>query len=190
MILPHLLSKRVNLKPPLIGGFFGNKIMQKKKFMTAQEKKTKDIKQLRGYAYWLLARRDYGTVEMRAKLIGYALHDADADALILELVEMGYISDEKVSQSVLNSQLQCGKGLARIKQEFAKKGLALEHVEGQLGEVDWLRAAYDLKVRRFGEVVETDPKKQAKQVRFLQYRGYPLGDVFKAVKITPDYFND
>lgn len=151
-------------------------------FKTKAEKKTKTGKDLKNYAYWLLSKRDYSCAELIAKLNTYALDDNESEQIAAEFVKLGYINDERVSQQMVRSQLGQGSGLRKIQQVFQKKGLDLELVKEELAEVNWLKEAYALKVRRFGETVETDQKMLARQIGFLQRRGFDLNTVLKAVK--------
>lgn len=84
------------------------------------------------------------------------------------------------------SQLRKGKGLQRIKQALKAKQLDTELITEELSEVDWLDQAYQLKIKKFGMEVETDPKLKARQIRFLQYRGFDMGIIMKAIARTSD----
>ncbi len=53
-------------------------------------------------------------------------------------------------------------------------------------KIDWVEQAYQLKVKKFGEEVEKDPKLKAKQMRFLQYRGFDLDVIMKAIQRRSD----
>ena len=49
-------------------------------------------------------------------------------------------------------------------------------------EVDWLAQAVEARVRKYGDSIPTDPKEKARQLRFLQYRGFDMGICFEALK--------
>ena len=51
-----------------------------------------------------------------------------------------------------------------------------------LAEVDWFAEALATKVKKYGAEVATDPKLKAKQIRFLQYRGYSMDVIFKVIQ--------
>lgn len=161
----------------------------KMKFKTRAEKKTKTGQDLKNYGYWLLSKRDYGYAELVSKLNNYALNEQESEQIAAEFAELGYINDQRVSQQVVRSQLMQGSGLRKIQQTFQKKGLDLELVQQELQEVDWLSEAYALKVRRFGEAVEKDQKLLARQIGFLQRKGFDLGVVLKVVKAESGEFD-
>lgn len=49
-------------------------------------------------------------------------------------------------------------------------------------EVDWLAQAVEARVRKYGDSIPTDPKEKARQLRFLQYRGFGADVCFDALK--------
>lgn len=48
--------------------------------------------------------------------------------------------------------------------------------------VDWLQQAVEARCRKYGDSIPTDPKEKARQLRFLQYRGFDMGICFEALK--------
>jgi len=157
-------------------------------FNSDQTEKPKTLtgKRLRSYAFALLTRRDYSKAELITKLNLYAINPDEVANLVEELAQQNYQSDQRVAELTLASQIRKGKGLQRIKQALKAKQLDAELITEELQEVDWLDQAYQLKVKKFGEEVETDPKIKAKQVRFLQYRGFDMGVIMKAIARTSE----
>ncbi|MCH7389447.1 regulatory protein RecX [Acinetobacter dispersus] len=148
--------------------------------------KTLTGQRLRSYAFALLTRRDYSKAELITKLNLYAINPDEVANLVEELAQQNYQSDQRVAELTLASQIRKGKGLQRIKQALKAKQLDAELITEELQEVDWLDQAYQLKVKKFGEEVATDPKIKAKQVRFLQYRGFDMGVIMKAIARTSE----
>lgn len=79
-----------------------------------------------------------------------------------------------------------GKGLQRIKQALKAKELDEELITEELKEVDWSEQAYQLKVKKFGIDIAKDPRIKAKQIRFLQYRGFSMDAIMKAIARTSE----
>lgn len=152
-----------------------------KKFKTPEEKKTKTGEALRRYCFWLLSRRDYGRDELLSRLNNYALNPEEAICLADEMVEKKYISDERMAGLVMRNEIAKGCGPRKIQIVLGKKKLNTDLIKEDLENVDWFTSAYDLKVKKFGSNIATDQKEKAKQIRFLQYRGFPLDVVFKVV---------
>ena len=55
-------------------------------------------------------------------------------------------------------------------------------ISEELKETDWTEQAYQLKVKKFGTEVANEPKLKAKQIRFLQYRGFDMDAIMKAIR--------
>ncbi|ENX43217.1 MULTISPECIES: regulatory protein RecX [unclassified Acinetobacter] len=157
-------------------------------FNSDQTEKPKTLtgQRLRSYAFALLTRRDYSKAELITKLNLYAINPDEVANLVEELAQQNYQSDQRVAELTLASQIRKGKGLQRIKQALKAKQLDAELIVEELQEVNWLDQAYQLKVKKFGEEVATDPKIKAKQVRFLQYRGFDMGVIMKAIARTSE----
>jgi len=151
-----------------------------------EKPKTLTGTRLRSYAFALLTRRDYSQAELIAKLNQYAINPEEVEKLVEELAQNNYQSDQRVAELTLASQLRKGKGLQRIKQALKAKQLDAELITEELQEVDWLDQAYQLKLKKFGEEVATDPKIKARQIRFLQYRGFDMGVIMKAIARTSE----
>ncbi|MDO4222541.1 MAG: regulatory protein RecX [Acinetobacter sp.] len=153
-----------------------------------QRKRPEDIEKtltgtrLRSYAFALLTRREYSKHELSEKLKLYAIDPAEVDALVAEFAESNYQSDQRVAESMLASQVRKGKGLHRVKQALEAKGLNSDLIADDLKDVDWLQQAYQLKIKKFGTEIAKDPKIKAKQIRFLQYRGFTMDVILKAIK--------
>lgn len=151
-----------------------------------EKPKTLTGARLRSYAFALLTRRDYSKADLEAKLNQYAINPEEVANLVDELAQQNYQSDQRVAELTLASQLRKGKGLQRIKQALKAKQLDTELITDELSEVDWLDQAYQLKIKKFGMEVEMDPKLKARQIRFLQYRGFDMGIIMKAIARTSD----
>ena len=151
-----------------------------------EKPKTLTGTRLRSYAFALLTRRDYSKAELITKLNLYAINPDEVAKLVDELAQQNYQSDQRVAELTLASQIRKGKGLQRIKQALKAKQLDAELITEELQEVDWLEQAYQLKVKKFGEEVTKDQKIKAKQIRFLQYRGFDMDVIMKAIARTSD----
>ncbi|EOR09055.1 regulatory protein RecX [Acinetobacter genomosp. 15BJ] len=151
-----------------------------------EKPKTLTGQRLRSYAFALLTRRDYSQAELITKLNLYAINPNEVANLVEELAQQNYQSDQRVAELTLASQIRKGKGLQRIKQALKAKQLDTELITEELQEVNWLDQAYQLKLKKFGEEVATDPKIKAKQIRFLQYRGFDMGVIMKAIARTSE----
>jgi regulatory protein len=147
-------------------------------------------KSLKARAIALLARRDYSRAELRAKIAGDR-ESAEADlpgldALLDELSALGYLSDARFAQAVVR-QKSGGYSKRAIGASLKARGVEGSAVSEALAgvEVDDVDAMTALWRRRFGSPPGND-KEKARQVRFLQSRGFSLSAIFKLLKSPPD----
>lgn len=164
--------------------------MRKVKKRTNQaDQKTKTGESLRSYCYWLLARRDFAKNELIARLQRYAADPEEAVALAEEMESKNYINDERVAKILFNSEVSKGRGPRKIAEVFKTKKLEMDSISEDMSTNNWVKVAYELKVRKFGKEVAIDPKEKARQARFLQYRGFGF-DVISKVLSLKEYDSD
>lgn len=144
---------------------------------------------LRSYAFAKLTRREYSKADLIEKLCLYATNREEVIALVEELAEENYQSDQRVAEMTVRSQIRQGKGPNRIKMALRSKHLDNTLVTEDLKEIDWYEQAYQLKVKKYGTEVSKDPKIKAKQIRFLQYRGFEMDVIMKAISRKTDDFD-
>ena len=136
---------------------------------------------LRSYAFAVLTRKEYSKAELIEKLATYAANREEVINLVEELSNNNYQSDQRVAEIVLSSQKRKGKGPQRIKLALKNKKINSELIQEELKKIDWAEQAYQLKIKKFGITIERDPKLKAKQIRFLQYRGFDMDAIMKAI---------
>ncbi|MFA6970412.1 MAG: recombination regulator RecX [Gallionella sp.] len=149
---------------------------------------------LRTRALQYLARREYSRSELAAKLRPYAqieddfeqLQPIDLDGLLDDLIERGWLSDERAATQLLHAR-RPRFGTQRITHEMRQKGLSDELIEQALPALkdSELESARGVWQRKFG-ALPTDAKEKAKQMRFLQSRGFSLDVIFKVLRSEPD----
>lgn len=147
---------------------------------------------LRERALHYLSRREYSRAELAAKLRPYAkvedefeeLQPVDIDGLLDDLVASGYLSDERAVTQLLHAR-RPRFGMQRITHELHQKGISHELIEQalpSLKETD-LETARVVWQKKYG-VMPHDAKEKARQMRFLQSRGFSMDVIFKV--LAPD----
>ena len=124
---------------------------------------------------------------MRAR----ALDDDDIDDVIRQLQQEGLQSDMRFAEALVHDRAGRGYGPRHIAQELRQKGIADHISEEFLDERDaaWLEKLKEVREKKFGMEVPEDYKEQAKQSRFLQYRGFPgeqIQRLFKSLNYDED----
>ena len=127
---------------------------------------------LKGRALRLLSQREHSRVELERKLAEHEEEPGTLARALDELEAKGFISEERVVESVVHRRAS-KLGAARVQQELAAKGLSAESMSLALEQlrVTEFERARDVWSRKFGESA-TDPKERAKQMRFLLSRGF------------------
>lgn len=137
---------------------------------------------LRVRAMRYLARREYSRVELGAKLSLYAQEGEDVDAVLDELVTRGWLSDERALTQLLHVKRR-RFGTQRIAHELRQKGIAEELISVSLPSLQEseLSAAREVWQKKFG-TLPLDAKEKAKQMRFMQSRGFSMDVIFKVLR--------
>lgn len=127
---------------------------------------------LKGRALRLLSQREHSRAELERKLAAHEEEPGTLARALDELEARGFISEERVVESVIHRRA-AKLGTARVQQELAAKGLSQESMVEALEalRVTELARASEVWARKFGEQA-TDPKERARQMRFLLSRGF------------------
>ena len=130
-----------------------------------------------------LSTMDYSRAELAERLRRRGV-DADAiEATLSALAEAGYLSDARYAQAVV-AQRAGRYGKRAIAYALKERGIApadAAHAMAPLAEADELADAQALWQQRFG-VVPADERAKARQVRFLQARGYSLSVALRVLR--------
>ena len=83
----------------------------------------------------------------------------------------------------MQSRINQGKGPVRIRQELGERDLDAGLIDVVLDDVaaDWYALARQIREKKFGPGLPRDFKEKARQMRFLQYRGFESGHIQAAV---------
>ena len=147
---------------------------------------------LRERALQCLARREYSRAELRAKLLPHVQvaedseqsQATDLDALLDDLTVRGWLSDARATAQLVHAKR--GRfGTQRITHELRQKGISDELIDAALPALkeSELDSARDVWQRRFG-VIPQDTKEKAKQMRFLQSRGFSMDVILKVLRLA------
>jgi regulatory protein len=142
---------------------------------------------LKARAVALLAGREYSRAEIRAKLVASGDADpAEVDRALDELVARGLLSDARYANAVVAHRSGTHSRRA-IGAALKARGVDDESIARALeaGAVDDERVMIALWRRRFGKA-PVDEREKARQVRFLQSRGFSLSAILKLLRNPPE----
>lgn len=190
-----------------------------KAYLRTPEQRQADIdaikaeSRLRWLAFYYLSRREYGKAELRQKLIEKEQDPNKIEVLLDEFEEKGYQSDYRTTLMLIRESIRKGRGRGHIKQEFYRKKIDMPSNIDELidmaneesdefrdfiddGEdsliegVDWLKLAVTARTKKYGDSIPIEQKDKARQLRFLQYRGFDMDICFQALNYTLDTLDE
>jgi len=145
--------------------------------------KPRPPKSLKARAVGCLARREYARAELRDKLVAAGASPAEVDPVLDDLAAQGYLSDERFAHALVR-QKRGAYSKCAIAQTLKAKGVAGEAAAEALAGADDAATLVALWRRRFGRA-PADDRERARQVRFLQSRGFGLSAILKLLRDPP-----
>ncbi|MHB1076643.1 recombination regulator RecX [Thiobacillus sp.] len=141
--------------------------------------------ELRERALRLLARREHCRFELVRKLGqgGFAQHDIDP--LLDEFEEKNWLSDRRFAESYVADH-RARAGSIKLAYDLRQRGVRDDVIEAVLGdnrdsELDRAREVWN---KKFG-TPPVDAAEKAKQMRFLQSRGFTSETIKRAISGSP-----
>jgi regulatory protein len=130
----------------------------------------------------LLARRDYASGELRAKLEQQGYDGPIVAAVVAELTEERVLNDARYAENYVTYHAGRGQGPLRIAADLKALGMPGEVIEAVLATgPDWRILAREVRVRKFGTQEPPSWPEKARQARFLQYRGFSSDHIRSAL---------
>ena len=132
-----------------------------------------DAQAIRAAALTLLARRDWLTGELSAKLQASGADGQAIAAVIAELLEEHLLDDARYAERYVASRAERGQGPLRIAADLSSLGASRELIDASIASgPDWRAVAGAVRRRKFGAAPPDSWAEKARQARFLQYRGF------------------
>jgi len=152
-------------------------------FMPEEDDRFRDPKEARKKAMDYLARREYGRLELQSKIESAGFNSEAAGVAVDRLASEGLQCDRRFIENFIQSRISQGKGPVRVRLEFEERRLEAGLVDEVLSacDEDWVAMARQIREKKFGPGLPADFKEKARQMRFLQYRGFEPGQIQSAV---------
>jgi len=131
------------------------------------------------------AFQDRSMAEVKAKLKDYLLPNEDIEIIINQLIDEGFLNDERFAVGFAMSKLHAkGWGYAKIKYHLYQKGISNEIINKVLSDVDLTEWDHQIqrnieKWKRTNELTQTT---YPKLVRFLAGKGFKLTEIMRNIK--------
>lgn len=122
----------------------------------------------------LLARRDHSRKELARKLLNKGHEEPAVMEALQGLANERLLDDGRYAESYIQSRAAKGYGPLRIRMELQERGVDDALVADYLDEREpsWRERARAVRGKRFGDELPDEYKEKARQMRFLQYRGF------------------
>lgn len=143
------------------------------------------------YALWLLGRQAYSAAELERRLRRRHLSATESARIVARLQDLQLLDDARYAEAYVHARRHA-RGVAALRHELRRKGVAEHHVEaalGEAGEPDQVAAAADLleaRAWRFADAADTDPARarrgRARAAAFLARRGFAPDVVHEALE--------
>jgi len=145
-----------------------------------------DQPSLKGRALRLLSGREHSRAELERKLQRFEEEPGSLALALDALQAKGFISDQRVVESVVNRR-SAKLGAQRIRQELHAKGLNPQLVSDAVAALrsTELARAQEVWLRKFGAAPQ-DAAAAARQMRFLAARGFSGDAIRRVVKGCAD----
>lgn len=138
---------------------------------------------IRRVAIELLSRREHSLFELKYKLVSRSFDLLDINEVLAGLRDEDLQSDARFSEAYVYSRTQKGYGPLRIQADLKQRGINEILLEDFLDfqSPHWDQRVIDVQRKRFGSIPPENYKDYAKQVRFLQYRGFTADQIKRAL---------
>ena len=130
-----------------------------------------DFQQINQKALRYLSYREHSRLELEQKLQDF---DPDlVDAVLDDLAARDYQSDKRFAESYTRYRIHKGYGERYIRQVLKQRGVQNDIITHVLADYQhtWFELVVEVQQKRF-QTLPNNPKAYAKQMRFLQYRGF------------------
>lgn len=144
------------------------------------------LNNLKRAALGWLGRREFSRYGMQERIYRRFADAAPADVehVLTWLEEQNYLNDKRFGAMLIRYRIGRGQGPMRVRQALQAEKLASDLIEQLLADadVDWFSQAIETHQRRFANKPATDAKEKARQLRFLQYRGFTAEQCYGALE--------
>ncbi len=132
-----------------------------------------------------LARREHSRAQLQRKLAFLATEGEDVEALLDDLAMRGWLSDARFAEQTIRSKSR-RFGPLKLANELRSKGVEEETVSAafRAAGVEGIASIEAVWRSRFA-TPPVNERERARQVRFLQGRGFALDGILRFLKEAP-----
>ena len=151
--------------------------------MDFAENVVSDQRDIRQSAMKYLAIREHSTLELMRKLLKKGYDDLLVHDVLGELTSQSLLSDDRFAEQYVRYRKNRGFGSLHIQTELRERGINEEliskHVD--VNDKSWYELVQQVQQKRFGNEIPEDIAEKAKQVRFLESRGFTSDQIWDLI---------
>ena len=132
----------------------------------------------------MLASRENSCFALKTKLKNKVHSTEDIEEVIELLSKDKYLDDARFVEVFVLSKSSKGIGPIKIQIELQQRSVDEALIDAYLdfNQPEWLEKASEVRCKRFGESLPVDMNDKAKQIRFLQQRGFTQKQTMSVMK--------
>ncbi len=136
----------------------------------------KEFNELFARGVRLLAMREHSVKEITSKLFDKSDRSDLVPAVVEDLLEKKYLSDERFTESYVRARGNRGFGPVKIRTELKSKGISSVLIQEHLNEsaAHWFDSAAAQYQKKYGDAPVSDYNSWTKRARFMQSRGFTM----------------
>lgn len=130
----------------------------------------------------MLSAREHSAKELFDKLVQKGFEVDEVSDALVDLQNDGLQSDTRFAESFVRSWVGKGRGEVRIRMDLQQHEVGSDIIEHamHIEPIDWLRQITIVWEKKFNQAPSSLSEK-AKQVRFLQQRGFPADLIYQVI---------
>jgi len=135
----------------------------------------------------MLAGREHSRHEIKNKLLNKGHDLAAIEEVIEQCIQDKYLSETRFTETFVSSKINRGTGPIKIKMELQQRGVDESLIDEYLdfNKPEWFEHAVEVRCKRFGKQLPYDINDKAKQIRFLQQRGFTQAQIMSVLDNNP-----
>jgi len=130
----------------------------------------------------LLSRREHSKKELKRKLLERDFDSHTIDNILISLQDDNLQSDDRFAECYVRSKVRKGVGPVRLRRDLHEHEISDEMIDCYLHDYKWRQLAVEVRQKRFGLALPENFEERAKQMRFLQYRGFSTEQINGVMK--------
>ncbi len=131
----------------------------------------------------MLAGREHSCFELKTKLKNKGHNAADIEPVIEQLLRDKYLNESRFTEIFIRSKINRGVGPIKIRLELQQRSVDESLIDEYLdfNQPEWFERAMEVRCKRFGENLPEEANEKAKQIRFLQHRGFTQNQIMNVI---------